>query len=155
MATRRNRKNGRFSTQRRTRRTKSPIKVSNIAQQIIIANAVTRGFAGANLLPFLTEGWLTEPTTAYVYGSGNSWTFSAAEIVKGLTGQGWGMSEEWQGYGLRKAVETNLKNNGMAMLGTVIGVPIAFNVAKKLLNKPIILPANRMLKKAGIKEVKL
>ena len=151
----RNRKNGRFSTQRRTRRTKQSIKVSTVAQQLIIANAVTRGFAGTNLLPFLTEGWLTEPTTAYVYGSGNSWTFSAAEIVKGLTGQGWGMSEEWQGYGLRKAVETNLKNNGMAMLGTVIGVPIAFNVAKKLLNKPIILPANRMLKKAGIKEVKL
>ena len=75
--------------------------------------------------------------------------------MRGLTGQGLGMSTEWQGYGLRKAVEKNLRYNGMAMLGTVIGVPIAFNVAKKLLNKPIILPANRMLKKAGIKEVKL
>jgi len=65
------------------------------------------------------------------------------------------MSTEWQGFGLQKAVETNLKNNGMMMLATVVGVPIAFNIGKKLLNKPIILPANRMLKAAGIKEVKL
>ena len=147
---------GRFkkNTTRR-RRTKQPIKVTNVAQQLLIANAVTRGFAGTNLIPFLTEGWLRDATGAQVYGSGNSWTFSAAEIVRGLTGQGWGMSTQWQGYGLQKAVETNLKNNGAMMLATVVGVPIAFRFGKKLLNKPLILPANRMLKAAGIKEVKV
>ena len=65
------------------------------------------------------------------------------------------MSTQWQGYGLQKAVETNLKNNGAMMLATVVGVPIAFRFGKKLLNKPLILPANRMLKAAGIKEVKV
>ena len=111
--------------------------------------------AGTNLVPFLTEGWLRDATSATVGGSGNSWTFSAAELVRGMTGGGFGMSQQWQGYGLQKAFETNLRKNGVMMLATVIGVPIAFKYGKKLLNKPLILPANRILKSAGVKEVKL
>jgi len=41
------------------------------------------------------------------------------------------------------------------MLASVIGVPIAFNIGKKLLRKPIITPANRMLKAAGLTGVKV
>ena len=65
------------------------------------------------------------------------------------------MSSQWQGFGLQKAFETNLKANGAMMLATVVATPIAFKLGKRLLNKPIILPANRMLKAAGIKEMKI
>ncbi len=152
----RNRKNGRFSRQTKTRtRRKQPIKVSTVAQQFIIANAITRGVAGTNLIPFLTEGWLRDATSGSQYGSGNSWTFSAAELVKGLATGSFGMSDQWQQLGLQAAFEKNLKANGAMMVATVIGTPILFRFGKKLLNKPIILPANRMLRSAGIKEVKL
>jgi len=33
----------------------------------------------------------------------------------------------------------------------LIAVPIIFSVAKSVLRKPILLPANRMLKSAGVK----
>ena len=111
--------------------------------------------AGTNLIPFLTEGWLRDPTSGTVYGSGNSWTFSAKELVEGIATGNFGMSSQWQGFGIQKAFEKNLKDNGMMMLATVIGTPIVFRFGKKLLNKPIILPANRMLKSAGIKELKI
>jgi hypothetical protein len=145
----RRRKNGRFTKSTRRRRTKKqPIKLSTIAQQFIIANAITRGVAGTNLVPFLTEGWLREATSGSVYGSGNSWTFSAKELIEGVAGGNFGMSSQWQGFGLHKA-------NGAMMLATVVATPIAFKLGKRLLNKPIILPANRMLKAAGIKEMKI
>lgn len=126
-----------------------------MAQQFIIANAITRGVAGTNLIPFLTEGWLTDKTSGSSYGAGNSWTFSASELIGGMVGGNFGMSSEWQQYGIMQAFEKNLKANGAQMLATVVLTPIAFKFGKKLLNKPIILPANRMLKSAGIKEVKL
>ena len=155
MPTRRS-KNGRFSRQTKTRRRSKPaVKVTTVAQQVIIANALTRGVAGTNLIPFLTEGWLKEKTAGSDYGSGNSWTFSASELVGGALGGNFGMSPEWQEMGISEAVMKNLRANGMQMLATVILTPIAFRMAKKVLNKPIILPANRLLKSAGIKEVKV
>ena len=106
-------------------------------------------------MPVLTEGWLREATSGSQYGSGNSLTFSAQELLTGVVGGNFGMSSEWQQRGLMEAVEKNLRANGMQMLATVILTPIAFKFGKKLLNKPIILPANRMLKSAGVTEVKI
>ena len=37
----------------------------------------------------------------------------------------------------------------MIMIG-VVGIPVAANVAMKLIRKPVILPANRMLKNVGL-----
>ena len=44
----------------------------------------------------------------------------------------------------------NIKANWPMMVGTAILVPVAFNAAKKVLRKPLILPANRMLKSVGL-----
>ena len=41
------------------------------------------------------------------------------------------------------------------MLASIIGIPIAFKVGTKLLRKPILTPANRMLKAAGMTGVKV
>jgi len=154
----RNRKNGRFSRTKTTRRRKKqPIKVSQVAQQYIIANAITRGMAGTNLIPFLTEGWLRPVTSGSNYGSGNSWRFSLAELVRGVATGDYGMSSQWANMddNKMKALKMNLKENGAMMAVTVIGTPILFKFGKKILNKPLILPANRLLRSAGIKEVKV
>ena len=103
----------------------------------------------------MTEGWLRDATPGSAMGSGNSWTFSAAELIKGLGNGTFGMSDQWQGFGIQKAFETNLKANGAMMVATVIGTPILFRFGMKLLNKPIILPANRLLRSMNIKEVKV
>ena len=155
MATRKNRR-GQYkkATTRRSRK-KQPLKISSIAQQYIIANAITRGVAGTNLVPFLTEGWLTDKTAGSSMGSGNSWTFSAQEMIQGMVTGDFGMSPQWDNLGVKAAFEKNLKENGWMMVATVIGTPILFKFGKKLLNKPIILPANRLLRSAGIREVKV
>jgi len=108
------------------------------------------------LIPFLTEGWLRPVTPGSQYGSGNSWRFSAAELVKMALGdKASHQSPEWQQKSFADAIAMNLKANGAEMLATVILTPIAFKFGKKLLNKNIILPANRMLRSAGINEVKI
>ena len=158
MARARRKTNGRFSRTKTTRRRKKqPIKVSQVAQQYIIANAITRGMAGTNLIPFLTEGWLRPVTPGGNYGSGNSWRFSLAELVQGVATGDYGMSSQWANMdnNMMAALKKNLKENGAMMAFTVIGTPILFKFGKKILNKPIILPANRLLRSAGIREVKV
>jgi hypothetical protein len=48
----------------RSRSRKPAFNITNAAQSFIIANAVTKGVAGTNLIPFLTEGWLREKLLA-------------------------------------------------------------------------------------------
>jgi hypothetical protein len=67
------------------------------------------------------------------------------------------MSSQWANMdnNMMAALKKNLKENGAMMAATIIGTPILFKFGKKILNKPIILPANRLLRSAGIKEVKV
>jgi len=93
---------------------------------------------------------------------GGSWTsgnnsneITAREIIDRLMGGGGGMSTSWQKVGFEGVIKHNLRKNGGMMVGAVVGIPIAFNIGKKLLRKPILTPANRMLKAAGITGVKV
>jgi hypothetical protein len=138
----------------RTRSRKPAFNITNAAQSFIIANAVTRGVAGTNLIPFLTEGWLRDKTPGSMYGSDNSWTFSAQELIQGVITGDFAQSSNWQG-GVRGAFEKNMKANGAMALTTVIATPILFKLGKNLLSKPIITPANRLLKSVGLKGVKV
>jgi hypothetical protein len=139
----------------RSRSRKPAFNITNAAQSFIIANAVTKGVAGTNLIPFLTEGWLREKTAGNMGGSGNSWTFSAQELIQGAITGDFSMSSQWQNVGLRGAFEKNIKENGAMALTTVIATPLLFMLGKKVLSKPIIAPANRLLKSVGLKGVKV
>ena len=139
----------------RSRSRKPAFNITNAAQSFIIANAVTKGVAGTNLIPFLTEGWLRDVTPGSMGGSGNSWTFSAQELIQGAITGDFSMSSEWQGFGIREAFEKNIRENGAMALTTVIATPILFKLGKNLLSKPIIAPANRLLKSVGLKGVKV
>ena len=54
------------------------------------------------------------------------------------------------GRSLQTELVRNFKANWPMMAIGVIGIPVVANVAMKLIRKPIILPANRMLKNVGL-----
>jgi len=123
-----------------------------------MASAVTKGVAGVPLLKFLTEGWLTDPTQGWGNGgtgSMNSWTFSMAELIQGVATGDFGQSSEWSAKPLSASIKKNWGEYGAMSVATVLLTPMAFRLGKQILAKPIIRPANRLLRSAGIKEVKL
>ena len=152
MPARRNRSNGRFTKSTRRRRTPKKVNLANGLQTYLIANALTKGVFGTTAFNFATEGWLREKSPATQYGSGNSWSLNAQELLQSIAGNDSHMSSQWQGMGgISAAVKKNLTDNGMMMAVSLIGIPIAFKYGRKLLAKPIIRPANRMLATAGVK----
>jgi hypothetical protein len=117
-----------------------------------VLDAMTKGLFGTSAVNFATQGWLTEATPAAQYGSGNSWSLSAVELLKSLTGDDSHMSNQWQGMGgTTAAIKHNLKQNGGMMIASLIGIPIVFKYGRKILGKSLIRPANRLLAPAGVK----
>jgi len=115
---------------------------------LLIANAITQGLFSTNLKTFVLPHSMS-PSTSW----DNSWEITATELFGLLTGGKGGIadSHKWQGDGgLSGVIRRNLVVNGGSMLFQLITIPIAFKMGKKLLSKPIIRPANRMLKMAGI-----
>jgi len=152
MPARRNRKNGRFSRQTTRRRTRKTTNLSQVAQQYLIADAISRGLFNTNLLTFV--GLRQDFGHGFTVGN-NSNELTAKEIIDRLMGGTGSMGGAWNEGGLPKALKYNFKQNGAMMLASIIGIPIAFKVGTKLLRKPILTPANRMLKAAGMTGVKV
>jgi hypothetical protein len=127
----------------------------NLGVSLAVADAATKAFAGTNLIAFATEGWLTSATTGSgsATGSGNSWTFSAAELVRGLIpgGQGFGQSTAWQTThgGLTGAVKKNFSDHGAMAIATAIAAPIAGKILRRAARGPI-RDANKLLKWSGV-----
>jgi len=125
--------------------------LTNLAVSLAVANAVSNNVAGINLRDFLLAG--TSFSDTYVSGYRNSGDpfnsiITLGEIFKGNQGAA---SRPPVGEQLM----TNLKANWLPLSMSVIGIPIIAGVATKLLRKPVILPANRMLKSIGLKDVKI
>jgi len=56
---------------------------------------------------------------------------------------------------LSEVLMKNFKANWTQIAMGVIFIPVAANVITKVIRKPVILPANRMLKSIGLKDVKV
>ena len=54
------------------------------------------------------------------------------------------------GYDLQTVLMKNLKENWLQMAMGVVLIPVIAKTATKLIRKPVILPANRMLKSVGL-----
>jgi hypothetical protein len=143
MAQRKNRKSGRFTKSTR-RRSKPKTNLTNLAVSALVANSVTNGLFQSNLIDFATG----KRDGVYRAGSDGSFRLTFPELI------GWGSIKAGGNYGtghdLQSVLMANLKANWMQIAVGVVGIPIAANVAMKLLRKPIILPANRMLKNVGL-----
>jgi len=123
-----------------------------VAQQYLIADAISRGMMGVNLPTFL--GLRQDFGGGYSSGN-NSNELTAAEILDRLMGGSGGIYAKSFPEGIPQVLKSNLKRNAIPMVGAVVGIPLAFNVGKKLLRKPILTPTNRMLKAAGLSGVKV
>jgi len=135
--------------------------VVNAAQSFIIMNATTKALFGLDAIQFAGGGWLLPNTgggTLQNPGPGNSWGITAKELVQGLTGTGKGFGQTGTGAwsndmaGLQAAIRNNLSYHGAQAVATMVAVPIAFTVGKKLTAKPR-RDANKLLKMAGLNTV--
>ena len=90
----------------------------------------------------------------YRPGADGSYTISLPELFgAGPGGFGGNYAQPFPGN-FMTAVSKNFQNNWVGMSMAVIGIPIAVKVATKVLSKPVIRPANKLLKMTGL-DVKL
>ena len=140
----RKRTNGRFTKSTRRRRSKPKTNLGNIAISALVANSITTGMFQSNLMDFFTGN----RDGVYRAGSDGSTRLTLPELI------GWGSIKAGGNYSagndLQSVLTANLKANWVQIAIGVVGIPIAANVAMKLIRKPIILPANRMLKNVGL-----
>lgn len=116
----------------------------------MVANAVTQGLFKTNLWEFATGRVDGE----YKPGRDGSWTITLPELLGAGPGGVGGMYGSTVG-GFTGAVSKNFGQNWFNMMGQVILIPIIGKAAQKFLRKPVLNPANKVLKMAGITDVKL
>jgi len=131
----------------------SPKKTNllNVAQSVIIGNAVTQGLFNTNMFEFATgriggaytPGALTESskvTLPELLGAGMGVQGQTTTVFGGRTYTSGGTNVGYGGVAspatLGSVVQDNLKNNGVAMATTLVITPIAFKVIGKLASKP-------------------
>ena len=161
-------KRRRTTTTRRTttsRRRKPAISALKVAEQALVANAITEGMFNANLRTFIT-GKGPSGNYASLYNPSTKDNILTLPEMLGID-RAAGLATNSAGQQVRvsamkaspalqaQTIKDNLMLNGMSMVGQVIAIPLVFKYGKKFLNKPLINPANRLLRAAGIKEVKV
>jgi len=136
------------------RRKKQPISLINVGAQLAVANSITMGMFNSNLSDFITG----RRDGVYRAGSDGAARLTLPELLGAgsiALGGNYGSNPSASYDGLGATLKTNLRANGGMMMTQVIGIPIGVKIAKKFLAKPIINPANKMLRTVGIKEVKI
>jgi hypothetical protein len=135
------------------------ISLLGTAETLIIGNQASKALFGTDLIPFLTEGWLTNPTgTNPTVGGGtaNSWGISLKELVQGMVpgGQGYGIAQSsYSGtpsQQIMKVMSRNLKTYGAQAIVTSVATPVMFKFARKVFRRPI-RAGNRLLKGSGVR----
>tara|TARA_R100000951_G_scaffold395_1_gene1990 strand:+ start:336 stop:782 length:447 start_codon:yes stop_codon:yes gene_type:complete len=142
---------GRKKTQRR--RSKPKVNLLNAAQTALVANVLTKGLFNANLQEFITG----TVNGQFRPGSDGTSVLTIPELA-GFTAGGWSASKVGgsyaQGSNALTVMASNAGKNLTPLLVGVVGIPIAFKVAKQLTAKPLINPMNRGLKMVGLTGVK-
>ena len=133
-------------TKRKTRRSPQKTNLLNVAQSVILGNAVTEGLFNTNMFEFVTgriNGAYTPGSMAQssqitlpeLLGAG----MSSSEVIRqGTFGP---ITSSAAGYGgvhgnFGDVVKANIQANGVQMMTTLVAVPIAFKVVSKLASKP-------------------
>ena len=125
------------------------MNLTNLAVSALVANSVSQNVTGAGLVQFFTDK----------KGGGSSFVVTLPELIDGLRGGTGGVyGPSAAAYGIDQTPQAvmfrNLKKNAVPLAISVIAIPAIAKVATKVLRKPMILPANRMLKSSGL-DVKL
>jgi len=125
------------------------MNLANVAVSAVVANSITEGMFQSNLVDFFTG----RRDGKFAAGADGSYRLTLPELL-GLGGRGGVGGTYAAGLDLQTVIMHNIKTNAMQMAVTAIVAPMIGNVAKKVLRKPVILPANRLLKSTGL-DVKL
>jgi len=127
---------------------KPKTNLTNLAISALVANSISNNVAGIGMIDFLTAGTSLSNRGASGWASkGDQFNniITLQEILSGGQSQSSGT-----GQPIGEAVMQNLKANWLPLTVGVVGIPVAFRVMSKLIRKPVILPANRMLKSIGL-----
>ena len=149
----RSRKNGRFTKTTRRRRSRPKTNLTNIAVSALVANSITKGAFNTDLQTFVMGS-----KTANATNNTGASMITASELLSGLTGGSAGTSGgmmfggKYVSYGdsLVNTIKSNIEDNWVSMLAGVVLIPVVARSVTKLIRKPVILPANRMLKSVGL-----
>ena len=149
----RSRKSGKYQRKTMKRRSrKKTTNLSTIAQQLLIANMLSEGVMGVDLMTF--AGLRQDFAGGYSAGN-NSNELTAREIFNGLTGMGsdgifhGSDGKSWQG-GIGQVLASNARKNIGTILFATVAVPILFRTGSKLLAKPIRNPINKLLRHSSL-----
>ena len=128
---------------------KPKTNLTNLAVSALVANSITTGMFNSNLVDFVTG----RRDGVYRAGSDGAARLTLPELIgygSIKTGGNYGANPA-EGYdGLVETMTTNFKQNwGQIAMGVIL-IPVAIKTASKLIRKPVILPANRMLKSVGL-----
>ena len=126
------------------RRSKPKTNLTNLAVSALVANSITTGMFNSNIVDFATG----RRDGKYVAGADGSVRLTLPELL-GVGSVKFGGNYA-TGYDLQSVLMKNFKENWAQMAMGVILIPVAFKTASKLIRKPVILPANRMLKSVGL-----
>jgi hypothetical protein len=141
----------------RRRRSKPKTNLTNIAVSALVANSITQGAFGVDLKTFIMGSKIANATN-----NTGAPLITASELFSGLTGGSAGtsggmmMGGKYLSYGdtLANTIKSNVQDNWVSMVAGVVLIPVVAKSVTKLIRKPVILPANRMLKSTGL-DVKL
>lgn len=147
---RRNRRNGRFTKSTSRRRSKPKLSLTNTAQSILVADAVSRGMFSVPLMTFL--GF----SDKFPGGQNNSHELTLREIVDVALGGTGAIHSGSFPDGLPGVLKRNFKTNATKMIASAVLIPVGFKIGTKLLRKPVITPMNKLIKMSGLgNEVKV
>ena len=135
---------------KKTRRTRKPkLNLVNVAQTVVVANAVTSTMFNTNVVQFLTG----QTGAANSYGADGSSIMSLPELL------GIGTSVKFGGnYGTGRSFSTQWRanlaaNGGAGMLAAkVVLIPVGFKIGKAL-SAPLRREVGKGLKFIGVKGV--
>jgi len=128
----------------RRRRSKPKTNLTNLAVSALVANTITQGMFNSNIVDFVTG----RKDGVYRAGSDGSLRLTLPELL-GVGSVKLG-GNYGSGYDLQSVLMKNFKENWAMTLGGVVLIPVAARTITKLIRKPVILPANRMLKSVGL-----
>jgi len=140
-------------------RRKKALNLFTAAETLVNGSILTRWAFNTDLIPFLTEGWLLDPsdTNLDVFGGGGSQHssgLSLSEIIKGVIpgGAGSGINQKggWtKGMNVWDMIMRNMRRNAGPAIAAQVTSIIGFRIARKVSGK------TRRQINAGLKQIGL
>ena len=139
-----------------TRRRNSAVSLTGLAEALLLANAGTMAAFNLSAWDFLSDGWNTKKATGVsqislyemIYGH-----HSMPALPSGGAGVGAGAGPTLTAStNNADLVWANLKANWVPAVTSMIAIPVAFRVGRRLLRRPISV-GNKALKQAGLRSV--